>query len=71
VRVGDVEDVDILIASSDSEPAAQQASAEILTIRSSPELSGENDNSVYRYDRAALMRALSKRAAASEGNRNG
>ncbi|WP_129792645.1 chemotaxis protein CheA [Sphingosinicella sp. CPCC 101087] len=54
---------DILIASDDNEAEAGVSAAEVLRIRSRPELSGENDNSIYRYDRAALVDALSRGAS--------
>lgn len=49
-------DVRILI---DEDPSAQQdADAAILHLRSSREARGAEDNSIYRYDREALLKAL-------------
>ena len=53
---------DITIASADSDEVPTDA-GEVLRIRSRPELSGGNDNSIYRYDRIALLNALSRSAA--------
>ena len=36
------------------------AAGEVVRIRSRPETSGQNDNSIYRYDRAGLLTALSR-----------
>jgi two-component system, chemotaxis family, sensor kinase CheA len=57
---------DILIATAEAadEPVGV-AAGEVLRLRSRPELAGGNDNSIYRYDRAALLGALSRRAARS------
>jgi len=52
---------DIVIASADTDAAVPNAAGEVLRLRARPELSGENDNSIYRYDRAALLSALSRR----------
>jgi len=58
-------DCDIAIASDEGAPAASSA-ADIIRIRSRPERAGQNDNSIYRYDRAALLSAL-----AAKGKRHG
>ena len=49
-------DVRILI---DEDPSAQQdADAALIHLRSSREARGAEDNSIYRYDREALLKAL-------------
>jgi two-component system chemotaxis sensor kinase CheA len=50
---------DVVIARAEDEVAA----SEVIRIRSSLDLAHENDDSIYRYDRAGLMSALSRRAA--------
>jgi two-component system chemotaxis sensor kinase CheA len=51
---------DIVIASAEEEGAgAVPQGRPVLRLRSQPEPQGENDNSIYRYDRAALIAALS------------
>jgi len=40
----------------------------VVRIRSRPENSGDNDNSIYRYDRVALLSALSR--GASKGSKD-
>ena len=52
---------DVLIAADDDLAVGVEV-GEIVRIRSRPELAGENDNSIYRYDRAALLGALSRGA---------
>ena len=61
VAAGEGVAADILIAGDDSETVGVEA-REVVRIRSRPELAGENDNSIYRYDRAALLSALSRGA---------
>ena len=51
---------DLLIASVDAPEQKNVAATQVLRIRSAPDQSGENDNSVYRYDRAGLLSALSR-----------
>ncbi|MGZ8347424.1 MAG: chemotaxis protein CheW, partial [Allosphingosinicella sp.] len=71
VAAGEGVSADILIASADEdEPQGQTVAGEVLRIRSRPELGGENDNSIYRYDRAALLNALSRGAANKTGSKN-
>ncbi|MDQ8755615.1 chemotaxis protein CheA [Sphingosinicella sp. LHD-64] len=50
---------DIVIASAEAGGAAQSTAGEVLRIRARPE-PDEGDNSIYRYDRAALISALSR-----------
>ena len=59
---------DILIAAAEVPEASGVAAGEVLRLRSHPELAGENDNSIYRYDRAALLGALSRRASRDRGH---
>jgi two-component system chemotaxis sensor kinase CheA len=66
VREGEVPpgDVDVLIMSAEADAPAE-ASGKVLKIRSRPEGAGAKDDSIYRYDRAALLAALSRNAAAT------
>jgi two-component system chemotaxis sensor kinase CheA len=50
---------DVVIAPAEDEVAA----ADVIRIRSSLDLEHENDDSIYRYDRAGLLSALSRRAS--------
>jgi two-component system chemotaxis sensor kinase CheA len=75
VAAGEGVAADILIASADDEAQSGVAAGEVVRIRSRPE-AGENDNSIYRYDRVALVGALSRSATrgrkpASKGRKNG
>ena len=63
VAAGEGVDADILIACAEDHAQSGVSAGEIVRIRSRPELSGENDNSIYRYDRAALLEALSRGAS--------
>ncbi|HJQ15522.1 MAG TPA: chemotaxis protein CheW [Allosphingosinicella sp.] len=51
------ETADLVIASAEADPE-MPVSGQMLKIRSMPERSGEDDDSIYRYDRAALLTAL-------------
>lgn len=64
VRAGDAEaeGADIVIASADA--AEVPSAGKLLKIRSTPDHAGDEDGSIYRYDRAALFTALTKSAAA-------
>lgn len=55
------ERVDILITSAETEIEPLSA-GHVLKIRSQPDPANENDDSIYRYDRAGLLSALSRRA---------
>jgi two-component system chemotaxis sensor kinase CheA len=59
---GGAGEADVVIASAETE--ATPVAGKLLKIRSRPELSGEQDDSIYRYDRAGLLTALSRSAAA-------
>ncbi|HEV2866733.1 MAG TPA: chemotaxis protein CheA [Allosphingosinicella sp.] len=59
---------DILIASADAVDSPPVAAGEVLRIRSRRQCSGENDNSIYRYDRAGLLDALSRGAGKGRGH---
>ncbi|MBA3676173.1 MAG: chemotaxis protein CheW [Sphingosinicella sp.] len=63
VRVGDADagEIDVMIASAENE-TPKSAPGRLLRIRSRPESSGDKDDSIYRYDRAALLVALSQTA---------
>ncbi len=60
VAAGEGVRADILIASAEGPDQQGVTAAEILKIRCAPEQSGENDNSIYRYDRQALVSALTR-----------
>ncbi|HWT12615.1 MAG TPA: chemotaxis protein CheA [Allosphingosinicella sp.] len=68
VAAGPGVEADILIASADSAAETEAFSGEVLRLRSRPELAGGNDNSIYRYDRAALLDALSRGMAKGSAN---
>lgn len=57
---------DLIIASSDAQAPTAQA-APVLRIRSRPERSGDDDDSIYRYDRAGLLTALTVHAGQRKG----
>ena len=63
VAAGEGVAADILIASAEDEAETGVTANEVLRIRSRPDDSGDNDNSIYRYDRAALLSALSRGAS--------
>jgi len=52
---------DILIASAESADPEKPATGEVLRLRATPEAPSDDD-SIYRYDRAALLNALSRHA---------
>ncbi|PWG01320.1 chemotaxis protein CheA [Sphingosinicella humi] len=56
------EEADVLIASADAE-MAESPSDRVLKIRAALDPANENDDSIYRYDRAGLLSALSSRTA--------
>jgi two-component system chemotaxis sensor kinase CheA len=56
---------DIVIASAEEGNESPPCQGEIVRIRSRPELGGANDDSIYRYDRAALITALARHAKES------
>ena len=64
VREGEAEagEADVLIASAEGD-VPQIGSGKVLRIRARAEASGAKDDSIYRYDRAALLTALSQSAA--------
>jgi len=59
---------DILILSEESESASPVKAGQVVRLRSQPE-NDASDDSIYRYDRAALIGALSRGAA--KGGANG
>ena len=69
VAAGEGVAADILIASVESEESTGVDAGEVLRLRSSPDLAGEKDNSIYRYDRVALLDALSR--SATKGRSHG
>jgi two-component system, chemotaxis family, sensor kinase CheA len=70
VAAGEGVAADILIASVDgeAEPSTGMEAGEVLRLRSRPEQGGENDNSIYRYDRVALLDALSRTVTKGRNN---
>jgi len=66
VAAADDVEADLVIVA-DEPPPSTTSPAEILRLRASPEPSGDADDSIYRYDRAALLDAL----GAAGGRRNG
>ncbi|MGQ0661074.1 chemotaxis protein CheA [Sphingosinicella sp.] len=66
VAAGEGVAADIFIAGTDDTPPAV-GGTEILRLRASPEPASENDSSIYRYDRDALLSAL----GAAGGRRHG
>jgi two-component system chemotaxis sensor kinase CheA len=60
---------DVVIASAEDESEPSIGAGEVLRIRANPEGAGGADDSIYRYDRAALLSALSR--GAGRGRRNG
>jgi two-component system, chemotaxis family, sensor kinase CheA len=64
IGIGD-EPADLVIASQGSE-IADEAADKTIWLRAEPEASGKKDDSIYRYDRAALLMAL-KSAGAGRG----
>jgi two-component system chemotaxis sensor kinase CheA len=68
VRSGDDEAAaaDVVIASAEAEAPAP-LEGKLLRIRSHPDLAHEKDDSIYRYDRAGLLAALSRSAGFRKG----
>ncbi|HET9356228.1 MAG TPA: chemotaxis protein CheW, partial [Sphingomicrobium sp.] len=64
--VGETEDCtpDLVIVS-DGEPPATAGEGTVIVLRSDPD--ADDDNSIYRYDRAALIAALKSAAGAGRG----
>jgi two-component system, chemotaxis family, sensor kinase CheA len=63
VTAGETDNPDLLITGDESGGALPSAAGEVLRLRSRRELADGQD-SIYRYDRAALLNALSRSAAA-------
>jgi len=66
VGSAEAETADVVIASAEGEPP-QGAEGKLLKIRSQPDLVHDSDDSIYRYDRAGLLAALSRSAAGRKG----
>jgi two-component system chemotaxis sensor kinase CheA len=57
--VGDAEDVQAnLVIATDHQSAAEMAAARKIVLRADPDAAGEDDETIYRYDRAGLLMAL-------------
>jgi hypothetical protein len=63
VSHADAEAADILITNAEDENVPASSSGEVVRIRSSAEVRGKGDDSIYRYDRTGLISALSRHAA--------
>src|SRR5690606_29789634 len=59
---------DILIASAETVDPPPAATGKVLRLRATPESPREDDDSIYRYDRAALLSALSRPVARERAN---
>jgi two-component system chemotaxis sensor kinase CheA len=64
VAPGDAEAAraEIVIAAAEDEPPAVAGGARLLRLRSAAERKGRQDDSIHRYDRAALLAALAREA---------
>lgn len=69
-RVGEAASADLVIVDEAADEPAVTA-ARILKLRASPEPSGANDDSIHRYDRAALLGALGSAATTRRAARKG
>ena len=67
VRDGEVAQPDIVITSADASAPETQSGGNVVRIRSKLDVEGEADDSIYRYDRAGLLSALSRRVAERKG----
>jgi two-component system chemotaxis sensor kinase CheA len=63
VSHSDAEAADILITNAEDVDVPPISSGQVVRIRSSAEVRGKGDDSIYRYDRAGLISALSRHAA--------
>ncbi len=68
VGLFDSEEADILIANAEEEDILPVSGGKVVRIRSSADVQGEDDDSIYRYDRVGLISALSRHAG---GQRKG
>ena len=68
VALGSIDpaDIDVVIASDDVPEIAAGEGAEVLKLRAQPD-ADDGDDSIYRYDRAALLAALGRSAARRKG----
>jgi two-component system, chemotaxis family, sensor kinase CheA len=66
VAADEAETADVVIVCAEGAPQ-QGAEGKLLKIRSQPGLVHETDDSIYRYDRAGLLAALSRSAAGRKG----
>jgi two-component system chemotaxis sensor kinase CheA len=62
VAAGEGVAADLLIASAEADEPSGVAAGEVLRLRAQPEQAQASDDSIYRYDRAALLDALSRTA---------
>jgi two-component system chemotaxis sensor kinase CheA len=68
VHVGEGVEADLVIASAESPAPPACAGAQLLRLRATPDAAGQGNDTIYRYDRAALLAAL---GGASEARRHG
>jgi two-component system, chemotaxis family, sensor kinase CheA len=69
VPAGPGVEADIVIAGSDAPEPPAAAGAQLVRLRATPEPAGEQHDTIYRYDRAALIAALGSRVG--KGGRHG
>jgi len=69
VDASDIGTADLHIISEGEAPPADLPASRTLRLRGDPEPAGRGDRSIYRYDRSALIAALSRRAGKSGGAR--
>ena len=68
VAAGEGTVADILIASAETEAPPPVAAGKVVRLRATPDSPREDDDSIYRYDRAALLSALSRSAGKERAN---
>jgi two-component system chemotaxis sensor kinase CheA len=69
VQGGDPSSADLVIVNSESGEVPSAAAGRVLKLRASPEPRGKKDDSIHRYDRAALLGALGQ-AVRAPGKRS-
>jgi two-component system chemotaxis sensor kinase CheA len=68
VHAGEGVHADIVITTAEAPTPPASAGAQLLRLRATPDASPDGGDSIYRYDRAALLAALGQ---ASGGRRHG
>ena len=64
VNLEEADAADVLISNAEDQDVPPVSSGNVVRIRSNVEQQGKGDDSIYRYDRAGLISALSRHAAA-------